>query len=165
MGAFSCMLVVSPIACNVVRRGNSCTRYIFCILSYLMRTLFPKKIPQTRTNTLCDTLVTQDQNCRLQLYHGKIAVSSCPIHMFHCSVHPPSTYRSQQVVFVAPCKGGQKETELYWQWVQEVKPPLPRNFRHNFHMAAILLKVNQSTPPSRESAKSSMVQVARDCCP
>lgn len=42
---------------------------------------------------------------------------------------------------MAPNKGGKKETELYWRWVEEVKPSLPRDFRHNFHMAAILLKV------------------------
>ncbi|CAM9832407.1 unnamed protein product [Pylaiella littoralis] len=47
----------------------------------------------------------------------------------------------EQVVFVAPNKGGKKETELYWRWVEEVKPSLPRDFRHNFHMAAILLKI------------------------
>lgn len=55
---------------------------------------------------------------------------------------PPNP--SQQVVFVAPCKGGKKETELYWRWVEEVKPPLPRDFRHKFHMAAILLKVRRT---------------------
>ena len=49
-------------------------------------------------------------------------------------------------MFVAPCKGGKKETELYWRWVEEVKPPLPRDFRHKFHMTAILLKVRRPLP-------------------
>lgn len=61
-----------------------------------------------------------------------------------CMNMPPSTFSSQQVVFVASCKGGKKETELYWRWVEEVKPPLPRDFRHKFHMAAILLKVRRA---------------------
>lgn len=58
----------------------------------------------------------------------------------------PCTPCSQQVVFVAPCKGGKKETELYWRWVEEVKPPLPRDFPHKFHMAAILLEVRRTLP-------------------
>lgn len=48
---------------------------------------------------------------------------------------------SQQVVFVAPCKGGGKEAELYWRWVEEIKSPLPKGFQRNFHNAAILLQV------------------------
>ncbi|CAN0440150.1 unnamed protein product, partial [Scytosiphon promiscuus] len=46
--------------------------------------------------------------------------------------------RSQQVVFVVPYRGGD-EADEYWRWVREVKPPLPRGFRHRFHMAGIML--------------------------
>eukprot|EP00752_Nemacystus_decipiens_P005307 g4814.t1 len=66
----------------------------------------------------------------------------------------------QQVVFVAPCKGGKKETELYWRWVEEVKPPLPRDFRHKFHMAAILLKIKAEP----DSHKTWDRPTASECC-
>ncbi|CAM9224345.1 unnamed protein product [Hapterophycus canaliculatus] len=56
----------------------------------------------------------------------------------------------QQVAFVAPCTRGKKEAELYWRWVLEVKPPLPRDFQRKFHMAAILLKI-KTEPDSHET--------------
>ncbi|CAM9890313.1 unnamed protein product [Ectocarpus fasciculatus] len=56
----------------------------------------------------------------------------------------------QQVVFVAPYRGGGKEAELYWRWVQEVKPPLPKGFQRNFHNAAILLQI-QTEPDSHKT--------------
>ncbi|CAM9518428.1 unnamed protein product [Ectocarpus sp. 12 AP-2014] len=56
----------------------------------------------------------------------------------------------QQVVFVAPCKGGGKEAELYWRWVDEIKPPLPKGFQRNFHNAAILLQI-QTEPDSHKT--------------
>ena len=65
------------------------------------------------------------------------------LYFVHSPYEHSPRFNSQQVVFVAPCKGGKKETELYWRWVEEVKPPLPRDFRHKFHMTAILLKVGQ----------------------
>ncbi|CAM9447359.1 unnamed protein product [Laminaria digitata] len=55
----------------------------------------------------------------------------------------------QQVVFVVPYKGGD-EADEYWRWVQEVKPPLPRGFRHKFHRAAIMLKI-KSEPDSHKT--------------
>ena len=82
---------------------------------------------------------------RFVAHHNNVAfhviITRLPISLTYAIV---SVLTSQQVVFVAPCKGGKKETELYWRWVEEVKPPLPRDFRHKFHMAAILLKVRQT---------------------
>lgn len=74
----------------------------------------------------------RDSPMTVQAEVTSLRLTSDPLHL--CS----ST--RQPVQYIVPYKDG-KEAGKYWRWVEEVKPPLPRGFRHNFHMAAILLKV------------------------
>ena len=48
----------------------------------------------------------------------------------------------QMIKKILPAAGGREE-ELYWQWVLEVKPPLPQNFMKGFrHSANIIQKIH-----------------------
>jgi hypothetical protein len=122
---------------------------ILCVLCHKNqpeRVLYP-----CQHRAICDQCLESESICSLDQMNEKLhGFCNCPL----CGTI---------LKRILPADEGREE-EIYWNWVLEVKPPLPDNFMKNFrHSAAIIQKIhideNQRVNQQMERRKKRM-----DCC-